>query len=50
MTNTSFNLTGRIALVTGATHGIGIAVTRGLALQGAKVCVSDIDDEKLEGL
>lgn len=43
-----FNLTGKTALVTGATHGIGLAIATGLAQAGAKICVNDISDEKLE--
>lgn len=34
------SLAGRIALVTGATRGIGLAITRGLAQAGARVVVS----------
>ncbi|MGC6425256.1 MAG: gluconate 5-dehydrogenase [Lentimonas sp.] len=48
MANISFDLSGKIALVTGATHGIGMAIAKGLAQQGAKICVNDIDNEKLE--
>ncbi|ADE53252.1 gluconate 5-dehydrogenase [Coraliomargarita akajimensis] len=48
MSNISFDLSGKIALVTGATHGIGMAIAKGLAQQGAKICVNDIDDAKLE--
>ena len=33
-----FDLTGKIALVTGGAHSIGFAIGRGLALAGAKVC------------
>ncbi|MBK1880229.1 gluconate 5-dehydrogenase [Pelagicoccus mobilis] len=48
MSKISFDLSGKIALVTGATHGIGMAIAKGLAQQGAKIVVNDIDDEKLE--
>jgi len=43
-----FDLTGKIALVTGGTHGIGLAVGVLLGKAGAKVCVNDLQDERLE--
>ena len=42
-----FDLTGKVALVTGGTHGIGLAIGLILGKAGAKVCVNDIREEKL---
>ncbi len=42
-----FDLSGKVALVTGGTHGIGMACGKVLASAGAKLCVNDIDNEKL---
>lgn len=43
-----FNLSGRTALVTGATHGLGMAIAKGLAGAGAQIVINDIFPEKLE--
>jgi len=43
-----FDLTGKVALVTGGTHGIGLAIGMILARAGAKVCINDLSGEKLQ--
>ena len=43
-----FDLTGKVVLVTGGTHGIGMAIGKTLGQAGAKICVNDIDEAKLE--
>lgn len=48
MTQNLFDLTGKVALVTGATHGLGMAIASGLANAGAKIVVNDIVAERLE--
>lgn len=44
-----FDLTGKVALVTGGTHGIGLAIGLILGRAGARVCVNDRSEDKLEG-
>ncbi|WP_321290369.1 gluconate 5-dehydrogenase [uncultured Sunxiuqinia sp.] len=46
--NELFDLSGKVALVTGGTHGIGMAIGKVLGKAGAKVCVNDLSDEKLD--
>ena len=43
-----FDLKGKTALVTGATHGLGMAIAKGLAGAGARIVINDILNEKLE--
>jgi gluconate 5-dehydrogenase len=43
-----FDLKGKRALITGATHGLGMAMAKGLAMAGAEIIVNDIDRTKLD--
>lgn len=43
-----FDLSGKVALVTGGTHGLGMAIAKGLAESGAELVITDIFKEKLE--
>ncbi|WP_238365022.1 SDR family NAD(P)-dependent oxidoreductase [Mesobacterium pallidum] len=44
----SFSIEGKTAIVTGAANGIGLAIGRHFANQGANVMFVDMDDERLE--
>jgi gluconate 5-dehydrogenase len=48
MASDLFDLTGKTALVTGGTHGLGMSIAVGLANAGAKIVVNDLSTEKLE--
>ena len=43
-----FNLSERVAIVTGGARGIGFAITRGLASSGALVVIADINSDGAE--
>ena len=45
--NPLFDLTGRIALVTGSSQGLGLAIARGLAQAGAALVLNGRDQRKL---
>ena len=44
----NFDLTGKIALVTGASYGIGMAIAIGLAEAGATIVFNDIGQEQVD--
>src|SRR5690349_13746358 len=44
----SFDLSGRIALVTGSSRGIGLAIATGLARAGAQVVLNGLDPDRLD--
>lgn len=48
MTDQLFDLSGRIALITGATQGLGFAMARGLGEAGAILVLNGRNEEKLE--
>lgn len=43
----SFSIAGKTAIVTGAANGVGLAIARHFAEQGANVMCADIDEEHL---
>ena len=48
MASRLFDLTGRTALVTGSSQGIGLAIARGLADAGARIVLNGRDQAKLQ--
>ena len=49
MIGNKFRLDGKVALVTGASHGIGFAIARGMAEAGATIAFNDLRPESVEG-
>jgi gluconate 5-dehydrogenase len=49
MTVNMFDLTGKVALITGSSRGIGSAIARGLAAAGATVVLNGLDEARLDG-
>lgn len=43
-----FSLEGKVALVTGASYGIGYAIAKGFAQNGAKIVFNDINEELVQ--
>ena len=41
----NFSLEGKVALITGASYGIGFAIAKGMAKAGAKIVFNDLKQE-----
>lgn len=48
MTANPFDLSGRTALVTGSSRGLGLAIARGLAAAGARLVLNGVDPVRLD--
>ncbi len=43
-----FNLKGKRALITGGTHGLGLAMAEGLAMAGAELVITGTTPSKMD--
>ena len=48
--NPTYDFTGRVAFVTGASSGMGLATARAFAEAGAAVTLADVNDEALRAV
>jgi gluconate 5-dehydrogenase len=48
MSTTLFDLSGKLALITGSGRGIGFTLAKGLAEAGCTIVLNDIDEQRLE--
>jgi len=48
MTNQLFDLTGKVALITGSYQGLGLAIARGLGQAGARIVLNGRNEEKVQ--
>jgi gluconate 5-dehydrogenase len=48
MSTSLFDLTGKMALITGSGQGLGFVIARGLGKAGATIVLNDIDKDKLD--
>ncbi|MCU0643662.1 MAG: SDR family oxidoreductase [bacterium] len=48
MSQTLFDLTGKLALITGSGRGIGLTLAKGLAQAGCTIILNDIEEKRLE--
>ena len=48
MSTALFDLSGRTALVTGSSRGLGRAIAEGMAKAGAKIIINGVDPKRVE--
>src|SRR5690625_4036101 len=48
MNNSLFDLKGKRAFITGATHGLGMAMAKGLAQAGAQLIINGTNPQRME--